>query len=1233
MAVAPEDIVEIPGGARWNTRTNEIIAGQGGQQPQKQDYTPESNLDAALGAAKQFSWGLNAGLLAAPDWVVRKFAKGAFGLKEKDAFQFADIYRSVAPETSPQNAVERYAKTIGEGVGANLSVSGILKFGFANAGVLSGEVAANSGVLKKVAKNIFDDLRNNPKKVFNMDAQYGAIAGATEATINESMPLGEEKSFLQSLAPALTPIAAGLLPANLLRRGLGATRDAFGKGAETASSLAAPGAGSMAGEIAPNVSGMLRTPINLLTRRAEGQVGKALSPLEPGAAGNTPEIQAAMARSQELQGMPQFQGMNLTPAESSLFPPLIEAQEAAARGLSREGLAQATARRAEQERVFGHAIEAFSGPRPTVPLGQGLIAVRDSIQQSEIGPLVQRGQQGMLLPGSAPLRDHAEAGNLIRDTLSHAKTQLDDNVKALYGSVNLRDIPVSATALYEGENSLKAVLGGVLRPTAGRPGIDFLESELNPQTVKAVSTLREFFPKEAEAVAEEVATKAPKLVQLRSFSNALNNGVEDKLLDLNYLSTFIKLRDAGSKPTRTMMSSVEDLDSLLINRLMSYGLPAARQDRTFKHSAQVSKNPTLGVIDKTLNGLRGATNRYIEDFMAFEKGSQRVDQTRLARSYDALAKEVNQARKIRDAGIPSGPTKVKPRVFDSIDINRAPAAAETGAAAEAEVPKEFFFQDLDVARKKLSAAYENAATPTDRRGVQILRQNFDEWIDSSVANGSIAANSPEALATLKEAREARSRIGEIFEERKGATGAGKAMEKILTSKELTPNQVLDTIFGAGTTPTKGVATELARRIEMLFGKDSPEFTNLGQAAYLRAVQNADGTPRTAKQAGEELTNLLTGRGAEFADRVYTPAQKQSLLQLRGEIAQIETNSLDAETKALLSKVTRPGADVNVTIQQALKNPADMQSLVKLMGSDPDRMIALRRQVWDQLGSDRIGKTATGIEQFMRVHALSLRKLYTPEEMNRLQALSDMQKRVFAAVRPEGTLTGGVGTSQQIANALGTTPRSLASMANALTQGRQGPLDIMTVMSFRFLTRRQEDIYSLVMQKALTDPAYAKYLTTATLDPTALQDAALTAVNGLKGIDIGDKIARSAGSRAYRALRAFGESQTLGEEERERALTLPPSDAVTKAFNAPPPAPTARELLMQLPRSRAPSTTGVPTLMAPAQGFKPQQILATTQAAAKSMNNTGMSSQQMYQALFPRDTLSRMLPPGQPGQPQ
>ena len=101
--------ITMPGGYQHDLDTGKAITQEGGPQPQAADVEFSPSMDNILGVLKQTSVGFQAGLFAAPDYVVRKLAKGLGGT-EKDAFQLTNLYQDVAgPETAPRNVVERYA--------------------------------------------------------------------------------------------------------------------------------------------------------------------------------------------------------------------------------------------------------------------------------------------------------------------------------------------------------------------------------------------------------------------------------------------------------------------------------------------------------------------------------------------------------------------------------------------------------------------------------------------------------------------------------------------------------------------------------------------------------------------------------------------------------------------------------------------------------------------------------------------------------------------------------------------------------------------------------------------------------------------------------------------------------------------------------------------------------------------------------------------------------------------
>jgi len=959
------------------------------------------------------------------------------------------------------------------------------------------------------------DLRENPVGVLKTDLKWGGISGATSQAISETKAPGEAKTLLEELAPAIAPLALEALPTSLIRRGLTAGRQALSSGspvATAAQAALAPGAGSIAPEIAAGYPTGTKTAAQMMAKLAEKKVGSSLEALQPGGAGFTEQTRLAQETADRLMQRPElaFPG-DLTPAERARHPAVLAAQAAGGARLSGQMAADEIARQQGLEASFQQSLRDLGPNAPATSLEAALRATRDSMSSGEMGPLFAKGHQEITLPGTTPLYSQAQAGDLKRQTLQTRYGDMDTRVNDLYNSVNTRDIRIDPDAL--GQTRM----------------ID----------------------DEGKAFEE-----APLEGTLASFVQIIER------------EGFVPIPSSTS-PTNILLSG--DLTPATLkglNRIKSM-LPQAAEE-----------------------GVEGAAG--------------------------ALAKTKSKAK-----------SKSKPKVEEV----KAPDVIP-------EEPKEIFLQDFERTRRELSMLYGAAKNPQDARGVALLKKGLDEWFEGSVDNGFIKGAAAD-LATLAQARELRKTVGDIFEPRKGSEQSGNAMQEVLHNRELNANQVLDKLFGSSGVPSKGVATEIARRFEQAFGKDSPEFANLQQAAYLRAMQTPSGTVLPAAQAGKNLDTLLTGAGLEFTQRVFTPDQIRSLMALRGNVAQVAADTVDVQLTALIKNATREGADADQLITQALKNPADMKSLANAFGKDPEQMEALRRRVWDQLGRDKVVNTADGIENFLKQNQKSLSMLYNPAEMQTLQDIADAQKYVYASVRVQGMLPPGGTLDEFLTKQFGTTVRGISTTIRNVGQGRGGVPDALTYFGMRFFNTRQEDIYAKVLQKALTNKDYADYLLTTIPTAPVLQQLGAGAVQSAQALQLGTRIAEGAGNRAYQLARTYGIEDLRGEDRRQRELTLPMSPDVRERVEAQQ--LTARELLArQLPQPSAvkppppaPATTGVPNLIpsSTVQGPRPAGPMPGKPATSQAPGPAATQSRAMYQALFPRDPVSRMLQQQQQAQPQ
>jgi hypothetical protein len=123
-----------------------------------QEFT--STDDAVGGLINNTTWGLQSALFALPDAATLGIGK-ALGMKEDQVQTLGKLFNKLQVAIggdkirAPKNEAERYARAIGEGIGANLPFTGILawaasKAPIARAGTeLTGRVGPSGSVLLK----------------------------------------------------------------------------------------------------------------------------------------------------------------------------------------------------------------------------------------------------------------------------------------------------------------------------------------------------------------------------------------------------------------------------------------------------------------------------------------------------------------------------------------------------------------------------------------------------------------------------------------------------------------------------------------------------------------------------------------------------------------------------------------------------------------------------------------------------------------------------------------------------------------------------------------------------------------------------------------------------------------------------------------------------------------------------------------------------------------------------
>ena len=157
--------------------TGETVGKTEAPLPQGKFEIPGSPFDLA----KQASYGFNAALFSLPDPAVMAIGR-ALGYDDKNVKTLTKLFNK--GDAGPKNSNERYARAIGEGIGANLPITGVLGY-MAASQKLAGPLLADATVMKRVAKETLDFIRKNPRAALAADITSGGAFGATRQYTDE----------------------------------------------------------------------------------------------------------------------------------------------------------------------------------------------------------------------------------------------------------------------------------------------------------------------------------------------------------------------------------------------------------------------------------------------------------------------------------------------------------------------------------------------------------------------------------------------------------------------------------------------------------------------------------------------------------------------------------------------------------------------------------------------------------------------------------------------------------------------------------------------------------------------------------------------------------------------------------------------------------------------------------------------------------------------------------------
>lgn len=325
-----------------------------------------------------------------------------------------------------------------------------------------------------------------------------------------------------------------------------------------------------------------------------------------------------------------------------------------------------------------------------------------------------------------------------------------------------------------------------------------------------------------------------------------------------------------------------------------------------------------GIVGKSIAPEARATTQTEAGGSIYEmlRGKQQQMRGNVSKAYDATDL---RALNIPVSAVDEMPLRVQKAIQEQnlvFDPKLTPSAAEAFNEVKNAVPKmegvnvtDINLKSLENTRRKLNSFYGAASNDTDKAVINTIRNEFDNWLDDTITKG-LASGDPEQLAKLKDARaSARDYFSKFKLDPKAADAdAQKVIDKIV-SKDLTPVETMNYLFGASKIGENQTAVRVAKKFKDIFGENSDQFNEFRQAAYLRLVQDTQGNLKPASKIVKEVDELIMGKGSSLTNEIFTPEQVKSLRDFRVALSKTLTPAESTNPSKTGYEIARLGEDL------------------------------------------------------------------------------------------------------------------------------------------------------------------------------------------------------------------------------------------------------------------------------------------------------------------------------------
>lgn len=363
------------------------------------------------------------------------------------------------------------------------------------------------------------------------------------------------------------------------------------------------------------------------------------------------------------------------------------------------------------------------------------------------------------------------------------------------------------------------------------------------------------------------------------------------------------------------------------------------------------------------------------------------------------------------------------------------------------VPRPITPQDVESVRKQLiplqrqanQAARAPGGSAEDARAMRRVIAEFDNHVERGINAGGFSGDGPAYLQAQRQARALHSEYRRNFSSQGPGDKVGRTIEDIIgryPGQEITPDKIVQHIFGSASEPGGGNTVQLVQRLQNLLGPNSPEWAAVRKAAIAHMTEAPAGLePISHAVQADRIMGLLNGtKGRLLAQTLLSPAERTRLADYATRLRTVADPAPASSTERLIAKLSgRDGsqpASATEVVNQLFDLKANKETSVQLARElhtrlSPESFGQVKQGMWSRLTEAPEGmipwesqRISQNLHNFLKSELA--KAVYTPNERMLMKTIADAH-------------------SKQIPVAGSTNPSGTAPMLNKMARGAQNQL--------------------------------------------------------------------------------------------------------------------------------------------------------------------------------------------------